>query len=96
MTISVGLERTEVALLDGRVVGLGFQDPAGQEELLGQLLIPLLAQVGRRDDQDAPLALRPLLRQHQAGFDGLAETDFVGQQRALGKRRLKANRAAST
>ena len=83
------LEGAELALLDGGVVGLGLQDAAGQEELLGQLLIPLLAQIGRRDDQDAPLALRPFLREDQARLDGLAETDLVGQQRALGERRLE-------
>ena len=77
------LERAEVALLDGRVVGLRFQDAAGQEEFLGQLLMPLLAEVGRRDDQNAPLALRPFLREHQARLDGLAQADFVRQQRAL-------------
>jgi hypothetical protein len=90
------LEGPELALLDGGVVGLGFEDAAGQEELLGQLLIPLLAQVRRRDDQDAPLALRPLLGEHQTRLDGLAETDLVGQQRALGEGELKANSAAST
>ena len=89
MTMLRRLERPEVALLDRRVVGLGLEDAARQEELLGQLLMPLLAQVGRRDDQDAPLALRPLLREHEPGFDGLAEADFVGQQRALRERRLE-------
>ena len=89
MTISGDLERAELALPDRSVVGLGFENPAGQEELFGQLLIPLLAQVGRRDDQNAPLALRPLLRKHQAGLDGLAQAHFVGQQRAFGKRRVE-------
>ena len=83
------LERAEVALLDGRVVGLRFEDAAGQEELLGQLLMPLLAQVRGRDDEDAPLALRPFLREHEPGLDGLAEADLVGEQRALGEGRLE-------
>ncbi len=83
------LEGADLALADGGVVRLGFEDAARQKELLGQLLIPLLAQVRRRDHQNAPLALRPHLRQHETRFDGLAQAHFVGQQRTFGKRRVK-------
>ena len=83
----VGLEGPEMALLDGRVVGLRFEDSAGEEELLGQFLMPLLAQVGRGDDQDAPLALRPFLREHKTGLDRLAETDLVRKQSPFRQRR---------
>ena len=38
-------EGAEVSLPDRGVVRLGFENPAGQEELLGDLLEPLLAQV---------------------------------------------------
>ena len=37
--------------------------------------------------QDAPLALRPPLRQHQPRLDRLAEADLVGQQHAPRERR---------
>jgi len=43
----------------------------------------LLAEIGRRDDQDPPLSLRPLLRQDQPRLDGLSEPHLVGQQRPL-------------
>ncbi len=94
MTISGASKGRKLALLDRGVVGLGLQQAAGQKELLGQLLIPLLAQVGRRDDQDAPLALRPLLREHQARLDGFAQAHFVGQQRALRERRSESKQGS--
>ena len=73
--MSSRLERPEMSLLlIGRVVRLRFEDSARQEELLGQFLVPLLAQIRRRDDQNAPLSLRPFLRKHQPGLDRLAET----------------------
>ncbi len=48
--------------------------------------MPLLAQVGRGDDQNSALALSPFLRDQQTGFDGLSETDFIGQDGAFGQR----------
>ncbi|OIQ71762.1 hypothetical protein GALL_466190 [mine drainage metagenome] len=83
------LEGTEMALLDCRVIRLGFENPTGQEELFGQFLKPLLAQVGWCDDQNAPLALGPLLREHEARLDGLAQTHLIRQKRALGKGRVE-------
>ena len=71
------------------VVGLRFEDPAGKKELLGELLVPLLAQIGRRDHQNAPLAFGPSLRKHQSGLDGLAQADLVGQQGPFRERRIK-------
>jgi hypothetical protein len=47
---------------------------AGEKKLLGQLLEPLLAQIGGRDDQDATFVFRPALGDDEAGFDGLAES----------------------
>jgi hypothetical protein len=40
-----GLERPEMTLPDRRVVGFRLEDATRDEELLGQLLIPLLAEV---------------------------------------------------
>jgi len=71
---------------DLRVVRPRLEDAARQEELLAQLLVPLLAQVRRRDDEDAAPALCPALRQHEAGLDRLPEADFVGEDRAARQR----------
>jgi hypothetical protein len=91
-----GLERTEFADPDSRVEGLRFQDFAGQEKLLRQLLVPLLAEIRRDNDQDATLPLGPLLGEHEAGLDGLAETNLVREQGTLESGELKAKSAAST
>ena len=44
----------------------------------------------------APLALGPFLREDETGFDGLSETDFVGQERAFESGDWNAKSAAST
>ncbi len=77
------IEWAKLPLSDSRVVGLGFENATGQEEFLGQFLEPLLTQVRWRDDQNASLALSPLLRKHQPGFNGFTQAHFVCQQRAL-------------
>ena len=82
-------ERIADTALPLTVVFGTFENLTGQEKLVGHLLRPLLAQIGRADDQDAPLALDPLLSQHQAGFDGLSKPYFVGEDGALGQGRLK-------
>ena len=51
----------KMSLLDRVVVRLRLQDLAGQKELFGQLLIPLLAQIGRHDNQNPPLPFGPSL-----------------------------------
>ena len=79
-------EGAELALPDRGVIGLGFENPAGQKEFFGQFLKPLLTQVGRGDDQNPPLAFCPFLRQNKTRFDGLAQADFVGQQGTFGQR----------
>ena len=78
----VVLERLRIARLARGVVTARFQDQTLQVELVLQLLVPLLAQVGRNDDEDAPLALGPVLGDDQARFDGLPQTHFVGQDDA--------------
>jgi tetratricopeptide (TPR) repeat protein len=40
--------------------------------------MPLLAEVGRCDDEDAPFALRPLLGNDEARLDGFTKADLVG------------------
>ncbi len=87
--VSVGLEGPELAGLDGVVVGLRFENPARQEKLVRQLLMPLLAKVRRRNHEHSAFSLGPPLRQHQARLDGLSEPDFVGEQHATRQRRLE-------
>ena len=66
-------------MLAQRVVVLGLQDQAVKVELVLQFLVPLLAQVGRHDDEDTAPALGPALRDDEAGLDRLAQTHLIGQ-----------------
>ncbi|MNH02536.1 hypothetical protein D3C79_617790 [compost metagenome] len=72
-------KRVSDALLAKRVVALGFQNQTLQIELVLQLLVPLLAQVGRSDDQDAPTTLGPALRDDQPSLDRLTQAHLVSQ-----------------
>ena len=58
----LNLKRTKPALLDSGIVKARFENRAGQEKLLAQFLMPLLAQIRWGDDQNPSLALRPPLR----------------------------------
>ena len=49
-------------------------------------MCPLLAQIGRADHQQAAALFRPVLADYERGLDGLAQTDFVGQQHTFLKR----------
>lgn len=75
-------ERVPLLLLADRVVAFGFEDQPLQAELVLQLLMPLLAQVRRNDDEHLPPPFRPALGDDQAGFDGLAQTNLVGEDHA--------------
>ena len=77
------LEGIEVAGPDRLVEAACLQDDGRQEELVRQFLAPLLAQVGRHDDQQAALSFGPVLGEQEPGLDGLAQPDFVGQDRTL-------------
>ena len=70
-------------------LSFGSRSVARDQELLEQLLLPLLAQARRRDDQDAALALGPVLRDDDARFDRLPEADLVGEDDAVQVRRLE-------
>jgi hypothetical protein len=83
------LKRAQISRPDRGVVGFRFEDAAREEELLGQFLIPLLPQVGRRNDEHPPIPLCPFLGEHEASFDRLAKPDFIRKQRTFGKRRLE-------
>ena len=45
-------------MFDSFIIRLGFQEAAGQKELFVQLLVPLLAEVGRCDDENAPFTIQ--------------------------------------
>jgi hypothetical protein len=75
--------------LHRRVVRLGLDELAGQEEFFTQFLMPLLSQVGRRNDEDSTLSFRPTLREHEPGLDRLAESNLVGKQGTLGEGRVE-------
>lgn len=68
-------------LADG-VVALGLKNQALQTKLVLQFLVPLLAQVGGNDDQDAATAFGPTLGDDKTGLDGFAEPNLVGQDDA--------------
>lgn len=67
----------------------GVQHHGGQVEFVLQLQRPLLAQRSGADDQQLPLALGPVLAEHDARLDGFAQTHLVGQQHALAQRRAQ-------
>jgi hypothetical protein len=81
----LGVKWAEVSLFDRGIVGLGFENAARQEELLLQLLVPLLAKMCRGDDQHTALALGPFLGHDQACLDGFSQAHFVRQNGAFGQ-----------
>ncbi|MNY29162.1 hypothetical protein D3C86_1631890 [compost metagenome] len=79
-------ERVRIPLVSLLAEGGEFENPAGKEELLLELLLPLLAKRRRNHEQEAPPPLRPALRQDDAGLDGLAEPHLVGEDGPLRER----------
>ena len=72
-----------------RFQAAGIEDERRDEELLLQLLHPLVSQRGGNDGQDTPAALGPELADDEAGLDGLPEPNLVGQEGAVGQRRAE-------
>jgi hypothetical protein len=58
-------------------------------ELVLQLGLPLPAQGGRGEDQEPALSLGQELGHHDAGLDGLPQSDLVGQHAAAAGERLE-------
>src|SRR5439155_25298468 len=85
----LNFERTKVSLPDRGVVRLGYKKLAKQKEFLRQLLITLLAKIGRHDDKNTAFSLGPLLGNDQASLDSLAQADFIRDQRPLGEWRIE-------
>ena len=63
-------KRLFVASFDNLFVAFGLQDQRLQAEFVLQFLMPMLAQIGRGNDEDVPFALGPALGDDQTGFDG--------------------------
>ena len=78
-----GVEGVRYTILDRLSERLGLKDRGGQAELVCQLLMPLLAQIGRHDDEDVTLALGPALCDQQASLNGLTQAHLVGQDHAF-------------
>ena len=83
-------DQRQLAVLEG-VAGVAFHETLGVEqgdvevEAPAHFHQPLVLQVFRHQDQYAAGATgEQLAMNHQAGFDGLAQTHFVGQQYARG------------
>ena len=83
------LKRVEVSHPSLGVVRFGFQNRTGKEELFLQLLVPLLSEISRSDDEDSALAFSPLLGDHEACFDRLAESNFISEKSSLRERGTK-------
>ncbi len=56
--------------LGGLPEGLGFENFGCQVKFIGQLLMPLLSQIGWDDDQNPALAFGPALRNEESSFNG--------------------------
>ena len=83
-------DQRQLAVLEG-VAGVAFHETLGVEqgdvevETPAHFHQPLVLQVFRHQDQHAAGATgEQLAMNHQAGFDGLAQAHFVGQQDARG------------
>jgi hypothetical protein len=61
----------EVALFDLGIIGLRFENPAWQEELFLQFLMPLLTKMRWGNDQNTAFAFGLFLGDDQTGRDGL-------------------------
>jgi len=52
------------------IIVFGFKNQGIKSKLVLQLLMPLFAQIGRHNDNNATFALGPMLSEHQPSFDG--------------------------
>ena len=73
-----------------------LDDDARQEELVSKLLLPLLAQGCRNDDEETSTSLRPALCHDERSLDGFPKPDLICENRACRQRRAQREQAAST
>lgn len=55
--------------------------------------MPLLTEVRRDDDQNLALPFGPFLGKNETRLDGLAETDFIGEQGTFGEGRVEGKQS---
>ena len=66
---------------------LRIENDGRQVKFLSQLSRPLLAQSSGTNHDDPAFAFSPVLAQHQPGFDGFAQANFISEHNAFGQRR---------
>ena len=77
------LKRAADTVFRQLVIVSSFENSGWQKELLFDFLRPLFAQICRRDDKDASLALCPFLGKHKACFNCLSEAYLIRKDRTL-------------
>ncbi len=74
-----------LTLFDFLIERLGFENGRGEKEFFQQLLVPLLAQAGRNNDEDPAFPFSPYLGKNDTGLDSLTQTNFISQDRSTGE-----------
>lgn len=83
------LKWIQIAGTNGVLEGPRFKNGGRKEELVGELLAPLLAEVRGTDDEQPSPSLGPALRQEDACFNRLAQPHFICKDRSFGERRAE-------
>jgi hypothetical protein len=87
---AVALKGIQVPGADRLIECAGLKNGGGQEELVGEFLAPLLAEVRGTYYQEAVFALGPLLGEQDASLDRLSQADLIGEDCSLRERRAKS------
>ena len=88
------LKGIQTALFDLLIEKLCFQNPRWKKELIQQLLVPLLAKIGRQDDQNSSFSLRPFLGYDYSRFDGFAQSHLICQDSPFGQGRPEGKQSS--
>lgn len=88
------VEGVEVPALNLFIEGFRFKDGKWEEELVRELLPPLLSEIGRTDDQQPPATLGPSLSEQNSGLDSLSETDLVCEDGTPGEGGAKSKQSS--
>ena len=76
------IERVANSIFLELVITLCFKNQGIERKLVLQFLMPLFAQIGRHNDNNATFALGPVLSKNQPCFDGFSQTHLIGQDDA--------------
>ena len=79
----IGLKGLGVACRLFLPISASVEDDRRQVEFFFEFEAPLLAEARRADDEQPSFSFGPILAEHQAGLDGLAQADLIGEQNAL-------------